>query len=128
MHRLIIAFTCLLSACQADETVTAYLPGPSVFHVVSIDGEPFDDIATIDLSEAGRITGKAPCNQYSADQKAVYPWFEAGMITSTRMACPNLDAEALYLSALFEMTLSEVAGDILILSNTQGREIVFQAP
>lgn len=128
MHRLLIAFVLLTSACQADETVTAYLTGPSVFNVVSIDGAPFAANAIIDLSEAGHIAGTAPCNQYSAEQKAVYPWFEAGMIIATRMACPDLDAESLYLTALSEMTLSEVAGDILILSNTDGREMVFQAP
>lgn len=128
MHRLIIVFALLTSACQADETVTGYLSGPSVFKVVSIDGEPFTEDATIDLSETGRISGKAPCNQYSAEQKAVYPWFEAGAMISTRMACPNLDAEMVFLTAISEMTLSEVAGDTLILSNTDGREMVFQAP
>lgn len=69
MHRLIIAFAILTSACQADETVTAYLTGPAVFNLVSIDGAPFGAEATIDLSEAGRIQGQAPCNQYFADQK-----------------------------------------------------------
>ena len=128
MHRLITAFAVLTSACQADETVTAYLTGPAVFNLVSIDGAPFGAEATIDLSEAGRIQGQAPCNQYFADQKTVYPWFEAGPIGATRMACDKLNEETAFFSALSEMTLSEALGGTLILSNPDGREMVYQAP
>jgi len=104
------------------------LTGPAVFNLVSIDGAPFGAEATIDLSEAGRIQGQAPCNQYFADQKTVYPWFEAGPIGATRMACDKLNEETAFFSALSEMTLSEALGDTLILSNPDGSEMVFQAP
>ena len=128
MSRLIFAFAFLTSACQADETVTAYLSGSGVFDLVSIDGAPLGAEATIDLSQAGRIQGQAPCNQYFADQNAVYPWFEAGPIGATRMACDRLAEETTFFSVLSEMTLSEIVGNTLILSNTDGREMVFQAP
>ncbi|MBC7178797.1 MAG: META domain-containing protein, partial [Roseovarius sp.] len=38
-----------------------------------------------------------------------------------------LAEEALYLTALAEMTLVEVLGDVMILSNDAGREMVFRA-
>jgi heat shock protein HslJ len=43
------------------------------------------------------------------------------------MACPDLAAESQYLTALGEMTLAEVSGPTLILSNDAGRSMVFTA-
>ena len=79
------------------------------------------------FGEHGEITGNAPCNRYFGKQTAPYPWFSAKNIGATRRACPELDLEAAYLTALSEMTLSEVAGDTLILSNDLGREMVFKS-
>jgi len=44
------------------------------------------------------------------------------------MACEKLNEETAFFSALSEMTLSEALGGTLILSNPDGREMVFQAP
>ena len=127
--KYLIALTVMLTtACQADETVTAYTDGTTVFALQSIGGLPFRATATIDLSEAGKITGQAPCNRYFADQSAPYPWFSAGPIGSTRMACPDLAAESEFFATLESMTLAEVVGDTLILSNHVKSEMVFQAP
>ncbi len=117
-----------LTACQNDETVTAYTDGPFVFALQSIDGVTEDGTATIDISVAGKISGQAHCNRYFADQTAPYPWFALGPIGSTRMACANLKAEATFFDALADMSLAEVVGTTLILSNDRGREMVFQAP
>jgi len=51
----------------------------------------------------------------------------ASQIGATKMACPDLAAENLFFAALAEMTLSEVLGDTLLLSNDKGREMVFKA-
>lgn len=118
----------LTAACQGDESVSAYLDGAAVFNLMSIDGISAQSAATIDLGEAGRITGRAPCNTYFADQTAPYPWFAIGPIGATRMACPDLEAEGHFFTSLSDMTLAEVLGDTLILSNPAGREMVFQAP
>jgi heat shock protein HslJ len=128
MKYLIALAVLLAAACQADETVTAYTDGTRVFTLQSIDGIPFGATATIDLSEAGKITGQAPCNRYFAAQSAPYPWFMAGPIGSTRMACPDLVSETTFFTALELMTLAEVVGDTLILSNDTKSEMVFQAP
>jgi heat shock protein HslJ len=56
-----------------------------------------------------------------------YPWFDAGPIASTRLACPALDAEVAFFAALGQATLIEVGGDTLILSNPDGLKMVFTA-
>ena len=124
-----LAFTLLslIPACQADETLRAYGAADRVWTLSEIDGQPFAARATLTLSEEGAISGKAPCNGYSASMTVPYPWFEAGPIRSTKMACPDLTAEAQFFEALGAMTLSEVLGDVLILSTPEGRKMVFRA-
>ena len=116
-----------LARCAGDETVSAYGGSATEWRLVELDGTPFAATATLNLSEPGRISGQAPCNSYFADQSAPYPWFRAGPIGATRRACPALDQENAFLTALSEMSLSEVSGDTLILSNDAGREMVFTA-
>ena len=122
-------FTLLaLAACNSDETLTAYADGVTVFALETLNGAPFTARATIDISEPGRVTGQAPCNRYFAAQTAPYPWFKLGPVGATKMACPDLNQEGAFLRALSQMTLSEIAGSTLILSNDAGQEMVFQAP
>lgn len=117
-----------LMACQPDETVSGHTDGVTSFALQSIDGTAFKASATIDISEFGKISGRAPCNSYFAAQTAPYPWFALGPIGSTKMACPDLAQEGQFFDALGAMTLVEVVGNTLILSNDTGREMVFQAP
>ncbi len=117
----------LCAACQSDETVTGYLDEATTFDLVQFNGAPVTASVTIDLGQAGQISGRAPCNRYSAKQTAPYPWIEIGPILSTKMACPDLNFESAYFESLAEATLAEVTGPVLILSNTDGLELVFQA-
>jgi len=115
-----------LGFCGEDETVAGYGGGDVTWALAELDGAAYEARATLRFPEEGRIEGKAPCNRYSGDQGAPYPWFKAEKIAVTRRACPELDAEQAFLAALELMTLSEVAGDTLILSNDNGREMVFR--
>lgn len=117
----------LLAACQSDETVRAYGGADRVWALELLNDKPFTATATLTFPEEGRIAGQAPCNRYFGGMTVPYPWFKADAIGSTKMACPDLDAEQIYFHALGEATLSEVAGDTLILSNTDGLEMVFKA-
>lgn len=128
MKYLVALAFIMTTACQTDESVTAFTDDVTAFTLQSIDGVAFSAKATIDLSEAGRITGRGPCNRYFADQTAPYPWFSIGAIGSTRMACPDLPAEAQFFDTLSAMTLVEVLSGTLILSNDSDREMLFQAP
>lgn len=127
--RIILALAAIggLVECSGDETVTSYGGAASDWLLIEIDGKPFGARATLNLAAAGKISGQAPCNQYFGEQTAPYPWFSAEKIGATRRACPELDQETRFLSALSEMTLSEVAGDTLILSNEAGSQMVFRA-
>ena len=122
----VLSFLCF-GACQGDETVAAYGGAARDWTLVEIDGAPFDARATLSFSEPGKIEGQAPCNRYSSDMTAPYPWFESRPLVATRMACDDLASETRFFATLKEMTLSEVAGTTLILSNEYGREMVFQA-
>ena len=115
----------LLAACNEDETVSGYVGDSTVFTLQSINEQPFQASATIDLSETGKVSGEGPCNSYSAEQSAPYPWFNLGPVVATERACEDLSAEVTFFQSLQSMTIAEVNGPILILTNDAGREMVF---
>lgn len=115
-----------LSAC-ADESISGYADPQAVYRLVELSGVSFEARATIGFPEKGRIAGQAPCNSYSGSQTAPYPWFSPGPIAATRRACADLGAEGAYFKALQSARLAEVSGDVLILSNEDGLEMLFRA-
>lgn len=123
---LALAALSVLGYCK-DETVTGHGGADETWRLQSLDGVAFKARATLRFPREGELAGTAPCNSYSGQQTAPYPWFSAQSVTATERACADLEAEARYLRALAEMTLVEVVGDILILSNAAGREMVFHA-
>jgi len=127
MRILIALLMFTLTGCKYDETISGYVDQRAEWVLVELDGKPFSARATISLPSKGRIAGQAPCNRYSATQSAPRPWFEAGPVISTKMACPDLAAEQRFFKALREMTLVDVLGNVLVLSNETGREMVFKA-
>ncbi|TRD23455.1 META domain-containing protein [Palleronia caenipelagi] len=117
-----------LAGCQTkDETVAGYADATETYLLESIDGVPFDGRATLTFPEEGKIAGQAPCNSYRADLKAPYPWFETSAIAMTRKACIDMNAEAAFTEALNAMTQSEISGPVVILTNEEGRKMVFRA-
>lgn len=121
----LLGIALILTACKKDETVAGYGTAEKIWTLTELDGSPFTATATLTFLEPGRIAGQAPCNRYFADMDKPYPWFGAGPIGATRMVCAAMADEARYLEALAQMTLSEVLGDTLILSNDAGRQMVF---
>lgn len=127
MTRLGLPLVLTLSACAGDETLSAYARPGAVYALQEIDGAPFAARATLRLPGAGQVAGEAPCNQYSARLTVPHPWFALDTLSATERACPDLQAEAAFFAALSAMTLAETAGEVLILSNDDGREMVFRA-
>lgn len=123
----VLVLPMLLATCAADETISGYADPAAVYVVQSIDGTPFAAQATLSFPSEGRIAGRGPCNSYSGSQTAPYPWFAAGPLRSTKRACADLAQEQAFFAALGRMTLSEVSGPVLILSNDNGGEIVLRA-
>jgi heat shock protein HslJ len=120
----LIAATALLAACR-NETLTGYGAADKTWILSTLNQEPFAARATLSFPEAGKLSGQAPCNSYQGEQTAPYPWFQADALITTRMICPDQPAEDIYLQTLAEMTEAEVAGDVLILRNEAGLEMVF---
>jgi heat shock protein HslJ len=116
-----------LNTCAGDESIAGYVDPSAEYHLVEIDGEAINLRATITFPSAGEVVGQAPCNRYFATQTVPYPWFSLDGIGATRMACPEMAAETAFFEALEDMTLSEASGDTLILSNSDGRQMVFVA-
>lgn len=127
MKYIFLPLIALLPDCTGDETLTGYGAAEQVFILKSINDVPYPARATITFPEEGKIAGQAPCNSYVATQEVPYPWFKTGPIRATKRACPDLNAETDYLTALARMTLSEVSGHILILSTSDGEKLVFEA-
>ena len=124
-HIVVLTTACLLLACKSDETVVAYGAASQKWTLVEINDLPAPSPATLTFPETGWIAGQAACNSYRATMDVPYPWFETGPILATKSICPEIAAETAFLAALAEMTLSEVLGDTLILSTTDGRKLVF---
>jgi heat shock protein HslJ len=115
-----------LGQCGKDETVGGYGAADQVWQLTELDDTAFAAQATVTFPESGKIAGQAPCNSYSGKMDAPYPWFETGPMAVTRRACPDLAEEATFLTALGEMSQSEVSGDTMILTNDAGREMLFK--
>jgi len=127
---LALAALALLAAC-GDETLSTRADRDATFVLTAIDGAPFPARATIRFPAQDRIAGEGPCNSYTAEQSAPYPWFEPGPLTTTRRACAGPDdthAEAALFRALSLMRQADLTGDMLRLSDTGRRTIkVFRA-
>ena len=117
----------MLAACAGDETISGYADPDAEYRLSEIDRASFPAMATIRFPAVGRIEGDAPCNSYTARQSVPYPWFSAGNLVATDRGCAALADEAAFFDALLAMTLAEVQGGTLILSNEAGREMVFRA-
>lgn len=127
MRLTMLALVGFIPACQADETVTGYGAADATWALVEQNGTPFTARATLNFGEDGQVSGMAPCNRFSTTNTVPYPWFDAGPIVATKMACPDLASETAFFETLRAMTLAEVLGDTLILRNDAGVEMVFKA-
>lgn len=127
MLRLFLTLPILLTACLKDEGVSGYADRGAVYRLTELNGAPFPARATIGFPGPGEVRGAAPCNSFRARQTAPLPWFRLEDLAATERGCADLPAEAAFFEALRSMTLAEVSGDVLLLSNDAGGEMVFSA-
>ncbi|MGX9351964.1 META domain-containing protein [Shimia sp. W99] len=127
--RLFLTFSALLLAvaCVRNETVAAYGGADHVWQLSSIDGMPVSYVATLSFATDGQVAGTGPCNEFAARQSAPYPWFALERFVATEIYCDKLTDEQSFFATLQEMSLSEVSGTRLILSNDAKREMLFTA-
>ena len=115
-----------LAACKTDETIVAYGVN-KVWHLVEIDNRPFDAQASFKFSKDGQVHGRGPCNQFTTNQTKPYPWIGFGPIASTRMMCEKMQEETAFFQGLGAMTEAEISGEVMLLSNEDGRQMLFKA-
>lgn len=127
MLTLLLPLMTWIAPYFADETISGYADPAATYHLEEMNGAPFAATATIAFPREGEVIGSGPCNRFSASQSAPYPWFALGPVAATRRACPELALETEVFSLLSKLTLVEVAGPVLILSNTDGDMMVFRA-
>lgn len=115
-----------LAACQdAGQRSVALLHPGERFAVARIDGAPAPDGLTLEVGEAGRITGQAPCNRYSGQLTEWGGAMSVSGVVITRRACadPALNlAEIRFGNALGSITAARRTGDGVALADPQGRE------
>ncbi|HHL20009.1 MAG TPA: META domain-containing protein [Aliiroseovarius sp.] len=116
----------LLAACQQDESIAAFLPEGSTWQLAELAGTPFAGRAEISFGPHGTVRGRAPCNSFRASQTAPYPWVEITDLVTARTTCGQIGQERAFLSALGQAAFAEVAGEVLILTSEEGREMVFR--
>lgn len=122
MRRL--ALLLLLAACT-DETVSGYAaPGP--WRLVALDGTSVPAGTTLTFPTAGRVTGTLPCNAFSAQQTAPYPWFVLSHFKVGGQPCEAAALETRIVRSLASVTLAEAKGPVLLLTDEDGLEMVFR--
>jgi heat shock protein HslJ len=99
--------------------------GQGTWALVSIAGETYAAQAEIDLTVPGRISGQAPCNNFSGRWAGDWPVVGFGPFRSTKRACEALALEHRFLAMLRGMTRAEMRMGGLVLSDENGVEMVF---
>lgn len=116
-----------LGGCLTADPADVYTNPDRVWALTALNGSTFSATATLTFPKTGGIAGKAPCNCFFGEVTGVYPQFEVGPLGSTRMACPDLRAEAAYFRALEAATTATATDNTLILTNTSGLEMIFKS-
>lgn len=117
-----------LSACDSEAPETAAMLAPGGSYLVSqIDGTPAPEGVTLEIPEAGRIAGQAPCNRYFAGFEQDGATLAISAAGATRMACLDdgrMAAETAFLTALEAVTTvapGAQAGQIALGDGTRTR-------
>lgn len=124
MRVLIICASVLLMSCQQDKTLEMLIPPGTIWQLNTLNGNNVSSEATLTFA-AARVSGRGPCNTFSAQQNLPYPWIEIELMIASRRACSELSFERDYFQALHQATLMEALGNVLILSNDDGPILVF---
>jgi heat shock protein HslJ len=83
---------------------------------------------TLFFEEDGSMGGNASCNSFGGEYKVRGTTIEISQLFSTLMACMDNDRmaqETLYMQMLGQVEQFEVTGGQLILTTTQGEQLIF---
>lgn len=94
------------------------------WHLVGMEGQEVPWEASLRF-DGDKVSGKAPCNRYFGTNAVPLPGLGLGMMGATKMACPDLEAEAAFFETLQVMQRVELDQDHLYLIGPEGRIIEF---
>ncbi|WP_151718069.1 META domain-containing protein [Gemmobacter serpentinus] len=124
----VLAATLSLAACQPTSEATPSSEAVAKeWQLVGFSGDSLPPRVTMDLREAGKASGQAPCNRWFGAVEGSLPDFRIGQAGATRMACPDLEAEGAFLTALGQISTAAIEGDKLILTGSDGVRMEFTA-
>jgi heat shock protein HslJ len=115
----------LVSGCASGADATPRgnmisLPG-TTWVLLQLDGENLAGNITMIFDEE-QVSGNASCNNYFGQYTLDDSKFTLGPIGSTMMACPEMDNETLYLTALSEVVTLRFEEEQLILVDESGQD------
>ncbi len=115
--RQLVGLVALLAvaACQDD----APMPPVGAWALLS------DPSVTLEIDAEFNFYGQGPCNRYFGRFQRAEGTLTSGPIGATLMACPNLDQEYLYFTALEASRSAAVEDGLLVLRSTEGASLVF---
>jgi heat shock protein HslJ len=118
----------VLAACATEPMMTASAPaGPALadttWMLESVGADAPPSAVSLNFT-ADRVSGEAPCNRYMGGYVQTGAALEIGPVAATRRACPHLAAEDRFFGALTDVASAEVAGEVLILRNAEGAELM----
>lgn len=114
-----------LVALTATAAAAQEISPDTVWRLESVDGEPISGEVTLQLGADGAVSGLASCNRYTGQNTATLPEFAVGPMAMTRMACPDMTLETIYIAALQRIIRAERDGERLVLSDDEGNQLVF---
>ncbi|SMP17701.1 META domain-containing protein [Shimia sagamensis] len=115
-----------LAACDPTDTLTKHGGMNYDWQLSEVDGAPVDYSAVVAFGPHGSVNGMGPCNGFSGSQRKPYPWIAIQVDFVEELYCSDIDDEEAFLTSMMEMTLVEVSGDRLLMSNDAGREMAFR--
>jgi putative lipoprotein len=74
-----------------------------------------------------RVTGFGGCNTFSGTWEMKEDQLIVGPLMSTMMACPEMETEQALLAALDGAVATEISGEKLTITGSDGTELTFQA-
>ena len=84
-----------------------------------------DPSITLEVDAEFNFYGQGPCNRYFGRFEVVETGLRSGPIGATLRACPNLDQEFAYFSALEATRSTAVKDGQLVLRSAEGAALVF---
>jgi heat shock protein HslJ len=109
-----------------DESLSGYAARDAPYQLFELNGRPAEHPIAVVFPSMWRMEWRTGCGVYRAKISVPYPWFGLVAVTAVPRACAEASADRAFIAALHAMTLSEVHGGTLILSDGAGAEMVFR--